>query len=325
MANSMYDGVRVWVIADEPSDACRERLGDARRLADTLDLRVGVLLLSSDGVTAQELIQYGADLVVSAGDTPDQQWDTSRKVRLATSILQPCVPVAMFAAGDPPSREWAAMLAAKQDWRHIGPALTVAKRADGLIVTRLDATGKRSRQILVASGQPVVVTMRAGVAEQWTSESPRTGKVVRVNPPSSDSCGVRSESIPADPATIDIRHANHLVAGGRGLGSKAGFDLLRQFASAIDASVAASRMAVDLGWIDFERQVGQTGKTVAPDLYIACGISGASHHLQGMRDAQHIIAINTDTNAPIFGVANLSIASDLFGVLETALNRLNRD
>ena len=117
-------------------------------------------------------------------------------------------------------------------------------------------------------------------------------------------------------------HANRLVAGGRGLGSKQGFNRLRQFAEKLGAGVAASRMAVDLGWVPYERQVGQTGRTVTPELYIACGISGASHHIQGMSQASHIVAINTDPNAPILKIAHLSLVADLHAILENAQRRL---
>jgi electron transfer flavoprotein alpha subunit len=121
--------------------------------------------------------------------------------------------------------------------------------------------------------------------------------------------------IPADPSEVDIRYAERIVAGGRGLGGADGFEQLARIAQLLNAGVAASRVAVDLGWIDRERQVGQTGKTVAPELYLACGISGASHHLAGIAEARHIIAINTDPNAPIFKVAHLGLVADLRAVL----------
>jgi electron transfer flavoprotein alpha subunit len=130
------------------------------------------------------------------------------------------------------------------------------------------------------------------------------------------------ESLPADARTIDVRYANRLVSGGRGLGGKEGFDKLREFAQKIGASVAASRMAVDLGWIEYERQVGQTGKTVKPELYIACGISGASHHLAGISGVEHIVAINTDAEAPIFRSAHLGLVADLYEVLEQSGKRI---
>ena len=112
-----------------------------------------------------------------------------------------------------------------------------------------------------------------------------------------------------------MRTVDRIVAGGRGLDGPDGFTLLGRFAKYLGASIAASRVAVDLGWIGSERQVGQSGKTVNPELYVACGISGASHHLAGMTGAKHIVAINRDPRAPIFDVAHLALVADLHQVL----------
>jgi electron transfer flavoprotein alpha subunit len=110
-------------------------------------------------------------------------------------------------------------------------------------------------------------------------------------------------------------------SGGKGVGGRDGFELLRHIADRLGAGVAASRMAVDLGWIEPDRQVGQTGKTVRPELYLACGISGASHHREGMSDSRHVVAINTDANAPLMQTAELALQADLHLVL-VELNRL---
>ncbi len=185
-----------------------------------------------------------------------------------------------------------------------------------LDVTILDASGRRSRRVRLVEEQPAIVTLRPSVAELLPEDRQRRGTWQQIDVSAEDEL-VRSEEIrPADPRTVDIRFANRLIAGGRGLGSQQGFDMLRRVADHLGASVAASRMAVDLGWIEVDRQVGQTGKTVAPDLYIACGISGASHHLAGMSEARHIVAVNIDSCAPIFKVADLSLVGDLYPILE---------
>ncbi|MCH8889520.1 MAG: electron transfer flavoprotein subunit alpha/FixB family protein, partial [Myxococcales bacterium] len=124
---------------------------------------------------------------------------------------------------------------------------------------------------------------------------------------------------------IDICDADRIVAGGRGLGGADGFQRLARVARVLKATVAASRVAVDLGWVDRARQVGQTGKTVAPALYLACGISGASHHLAGMAGARHIVAINIDPNAPIFKAAHLGLVADLHEVLSQLEARLGAE
>ena len=187
-----------------------------------------------------------------------------------------------------------------------------------LEATCLDPGGGLARLVSLGADDTAVATLRKGVGEPLPADPTRRGEVTMT------AIEVRREPvqvervIPADPLTVDIHFANRLVAGGRGLGSKEGFDLLRRLAAKLGAGVAASRMAVDLGWIEHARQVGQTGKTVAPDLYIACGISGASHHLEGIAGAKHIVAINTDPTAPIFKVAHLGLVANLHDVLKHA-------
>jgi electron transfer flavoprotein alpha subunit len=192
-------------------------------------------------------------------------------------------------------------------------------------LTGLDHSGRLARKIRLGREQAAILTLRPGVAEALPADATRQGEIVQREPVLRPEKVTRIRTIPADPSRVDIRHATRLVAGGRGLGSKAGFDTLRRFADKIGAGVAASRMAVDLGWIERERQVGQTGKTVAPDLYIACGISGASHHLEGMAGAKHIVALNTDPEAPIFRIAHLGLVADLYEVLERAEEALTTE
>jgi electron transfer flavoprotein alpha subunit len=220
----------------------------------------------------------------------------------------------VFIGGDPAAREWGALLAAKTGWEWISPVLLTRFRSKQLQITRLDASGRKACSITSSLERPVIVSMRDGVAEVLPESIGRTGIVEEIAIDQATST-IHSKRVPVVPAQSDIRDCRKLISGGRGLGSAAGFDLLRLVAEQLDAGVSASRMAVDQGWIEYERQVGQTGKTVQPDLYIACGISGASHHLDGMSSAKHIVAINSDPAAPIMKVAHLKLAADLHGVL----------
>ena len=348
--------VAVWVIDHGPTASCLERLGDARRIADSMESQVGVLLvesgipspstdfpnMSSDEISSK-LIQHGADLVLLAKRSSNNvdiraendEFEKSdecegtrvlaaiAKVDTAINAVAPFGVKIVFAGGEPASREWATLLAAKNGWLLISPVLMVQFRRGRRIVTRLDHSGRKSCQVELDEHETVVVTMRAGVAEACPVDDSRHGELSMV-PIVGEAQKIQSHVIPADPATGDIRDARRLVAGGRGLGSKQGFELLHEVADLLGAGVAASRMAVDLGWIDYERQVGQTGKTVSPDLYIACGISGASHHLEGMQDAKHIIAINTDSSSPIMSKAHLGLVADLYPVLQNVKQRLEK-
>jgi electron transfer flavoprotein alpha subunit len=300
-------------------EALCERLGDGRLLADRLGCGVGVFLTGADRSDALRLVARGADRVchVASSLPVESAVATAEKILLAEKARL------VLAAGDCSGREWAARLAARLGCRLVSPALSVkaageAAAGGGLEVTALDCSGRLARPVRIAAQEGVVVTLRPGVGEALPADPDRPGEVEAVEPAERETQAIRVKWIPADPATADIRDAGRLVAGGRGLGGREGFDLLRRFAARIGAGVAASRMAVDLGWIGHERQVGQTGKSVAPELYIACGISGASHHLDGISGARRIVALNTDPAAPIFKVAHLGLVADLYAVLDRA-------
>jgi electron transfer flavoprotein alpha subunit len=198
-----------------------------------------------------------------------------------------------------------------------------AQSAGRMLATVLDSAGQFARPIEIAANDTLVATIRAGVGEALTPDANRAGVVENIEIKKCPESVVQRRHLPADPRTADIRHLQRLVAGGRGLGGRAGFDRLRQVAHKLDAGIAATRAAVDAGWIEYERQVGQTGKTVKPDLYLACGISGASHHLEGISDSRHIISINSDPSAPIHQKAHLALVGDLYEVLDQLERRLN--
>lgn len=294
-----------------------ERLADARLLAGSEP--VGALIVGDGQRDAESLIRHGADHVCIV---PLPSVGQNTLVAAAATVLGPVAPRIVFASGDAFGRECACRLAARARWQLISPALLVRNHGDTLIVAALDPAGKRVRQATVAAGVTALVTLRPGVAEPLPADERRQGTVEVLELPAEPENVVERESLPADPASADIRHVRRLVAGGRGLGGAQGFDLLRRVARKLDAGVAASRVAVDLGWIEYERQVGQTGKTVQPDLYLACGISGASHHLEGMSSSAHIVAINTDPQAPLLAKSDLGLVADLHQVLEHLERRL---
>jgi electron transfer flavoprotein alpha subunit len=318
---------RTWVIDHRIDAATCERLGDARQLADARSESVGALIVGSHCDPAV-LIAAGADVVkivdplVSSGSGFDG--GSVFRALNAEAILAPIRPRLVLASGSPDGREWAARLAVRRTWRLFSPALQAAfDRAGRLVITALSACGRYSREAALGTDETAVLTLRTGVAEAVPPDANRTGTVERVSSVEIGEEPIRVEcEIPADPSEVDIRYAERIVAGGRGLGSADGFEQLARVAQILKAGVAASRVAVDLGWIDRERQVGQTGKTVTPALYLACGISGASHHLAGMAEARHIVAINTDSDAPIFKAAHLALVADLREVLSALETQL---
>jgi electron transfer flavoprotein alpha subunit len=199
-------------------------------------------------------------------------------------------------------------------------------RSGTIDVTAVEPGGKLSRSHRVQTSQPIVCTVRAGVAEVRHVPDPPEAAIDDIRVDLQDHARLTrvEKFLTADPATIDLRDAVRIVAGGRGTGGSKGMHLVAALAKALRASPAASRLAVDLGWAPRDRQVGQTGKIVQPDLYVACGISGASHHLAGMRDSRHIVAINSDPTAPIHEIAHLSLIGDLHRVVPAIQTNLRR-
>ena len=311
----------VWVLGAGMDDPFLERLGDARRVADAIGSTVGALAFGVSEEDARALIHHGADRVHRTGGRPG----TATLVATTIDTLVKHDARLVIAPGDPPGREWAAITAVRLGSTLVSPALMVEGHGAGFEIVGLDATGRLARTVSLGPGARAILTLRPGVGEAMPADSHRRGEIVAAALVEHSDRVLEREILPAEPATVDIRYAGRLVAGGRGVGTGEGFETLRRFAARIGAGVAASRMAVDLGWIEYERQVGQTGRTVTPDLYIACGISGASHHLEGMSGARRIVAINTDPEAPIFRVAHLGLVADLHDLLARFLARCNEE
>jgi len=334
--SAQVDSLHTWVIDDCVDAATYERLGDARQLADACSESVGALIVGSCR-DPEALIAAGADCVkiVEPAASADAASDSNsaagvarcgprNRTANAEAILATFRPRVVLASGSPDGREWAARLAVRRDWRLVSPALQAGVDREGRFeVTALSACGRYARNSILDSDETAVLTFKSGVAEAMPPDPDRTGTVERVGALEVGEEAVRVErKIAADPSEIDIRDADRVVAGGRGLDGADGFKQLERVAKFLNAAVAASRIAVDLGWIERERQVGQTGKTIAPALYLACGISGASHHLAGIAEARHVVAINTDPNAPIFKVAHLGLVADLHEVLSQVETQL---
>ena len=265
----------------------------------------------------QDLFHHGADVVTlvaleQPNPLPLDQPFCASETRLAAverwyREAQPRV-VLMAAAGD--GRQLASRVAARCEVQLFSPALSVRARGNRLEVTALHLDGKRAYQADLSGDQSAILVLNKDVGQPRPADSTRSGFLRQLLVTAEPEAILKSQLIAADPAKTDIQHLPRLVAGGQGVGGRDGFELLRTIAERLHAGVAASRMAVDLGWVERERQVGQSGKTVRPELYLACGISGASHHLEGMSQSRHIVAINTDPQAPIFRVAHLGLVAD---------------
>ena len=190
--------------------------------------------------------------------------------------------------------------------------------------TRPAFGGNIMATIMCPNHRPQMATVRPMVFQVPAMDSSRQGEIIveKVEPARLQSRTRVVKTVQSEAEQLNLAEAEVVVAGGRGLENSAGFELVQALADSLDGAVGASRAAVDNGWITYPHQVGQTGKTVASKLYVACGISGAIQHVIGMKSSETIVAINRDRNAPIFDVADYCVVGDLFSLLPPLVEKL---
>jgi len=318
------DQQRLWVVAEIQREGLQEStyevLTEVARLAAQRGDKVLVLLGCSmnDGVEkiAEELGGYGAEAVLPLTSTGQ---NSSRQIGTAIAALaKEFCPDAIFIAESIWGHDVAAWVAAELGTvlmtncvelsLSANRELTVTRHVYGdTVAVKFAATGE---QTLVASVQPGLFNVKKSFP----------GKTARLIERHSDWTGAVDpvhvlEFINADPKTVDIVDAERLVVGGKGMGTAQNYELIREAAEVISAAVGGTRVARDNGWVSLERQIGQTGKTVAPELLISCGVSGAIQHTMGLKETKCLVAINIDKHAPIHKLADLSIVDDAPKVL----------
>ncbi|MGD1992766.1 MAG: electron transfer flavoprotein subunit alpha/FixB family protein [Anaerolineae bacterium] len=315
----MGNDIFVWVEQFEGQVASPswEAIGTARRLSETLGGQVCACLFGQ-GVEdlAQEAIAYGADKVFVADDATLADFRVDPYAALLAQLAKDHEPAAI-------------LLGATFRGRDLGPAVSVDLQAgcvadcttltfeDGeFVATRPIYAGKLLCTTRVPEKRPAIFTLRPRAFVKPEPDLGRSGEVVSVAPAmEEDEICCKVVGFHETEGGVNLADAAIIVSGGRGVGGPEGFEPVRKLAQVLNAAVGASRAAVDAGWIPYEHQVGQTGKTVSPDLYIACGISGAIQHQAGMRTAKVIVAINKDPEAPIFQLAHYGVVDDLFKVV----------
>ena len=234
-------------------------------------------------------------------------------------------PVAVLAAHTPQGKDLAPRLAAALDAALATDCIQVSFNDGQVTVRRPVYAGKATAEVEFTDDSLKVITVRPRTVKAPELDAARSAEVIPVAVELPEQKTVLKEIIASDNARPDVTEAAIIVTGGRSLGSAENFSVIENFADSIGAAVGSSRAAVDAGYRPYRDQVGQTGKVVSPQVYIACGVSGAIQHLAGMRTSKHIVAINTDPEAPIFQVADYGIVGDLFEVVpllaEAAKNR----
>ena len=306
-----------------------ELLGDARKLALSIKGRAEVALLTSplksEGAV-RELRPYLQERLHLVEHSLLENYSTDTHLCALEVLLNRLRPRIVMLGATANGRDLGPRLAARMGMGYAPHSLLIRSGTAGrLDITRISHGGRVHVQSAWPMETPLIITMKPGVADAVaTHPSPRELNVERHTVDVRKNRVRAIEPIPADPKTQDIREAERVVSGGRGVGGPEGFAVIRELAYALHAAVGASRVAVDLGWIEYARQVGQTGKAVAPQLYVAVGISGASHHLMGMRSSDKIVAVNTDRQAPIFAVSHFGVLGDLHKVLPQLSDRIRQ-
>ncbi len=304
-----------------------ELLGIGRRLADQRGVQLVAVLLGHDtGETAEQLIGHGADVVYRIDHPALQQFTDDVYGAVLTALIKEHKPEIVLAGATAIGRSFIPGVATTL---HTGltadcTKLEIRSEDGALLQTRPAFGGNIMATIECPSTRPQMATVRPRVMKSLPYDGERTGKIIDVTPtPNQLKSRIQVlESVAAQGYKVNIQESDILVSGGRGLDNEKGFDLLRQLAETLNGDVSASRAAVDAGWIPYPHQVGQTGKTVAPKLYIACGISGAIQHVAGMQSADTIVAINRDKNAPIFDIADFGLVGDLYEIIPKLIAKI---
>lgn len=306
-----------------------ELLGKARELANTLNERVVAVFCGQDITKqAQTLIEYGADVVLCA-DAPElKDYLTEEYSQAIYQIILDRKPSIVLFGATTIGRDLGPRLSARLETGLTADCTKLEISEEGeLMMTRPAFGGNLMATIMCTDHRPQMSTVRPGVMQRMHRDETRQGEIINVEV-KFDASRFKVkllETIDNTDNTVDITEAKILISGGRGVGNQEGFNKLQELAEVVDAEVSASRAMVDSGVIMHDRQVGQTGKTVRPDLYMACGISGAIQHLAGMEDSDLIIAINKDKFAPIFQVADLGIVGDVQKIIPMLTERLKKE
>jgi electron transfer flavoprotein alpha subunit len=316
-----YQGVWVWVeqFQGEAASISWEMVGQGRRLADQrgTTLTACVLGHSVQGI-AKQAIAYGADRVFWVDDPSLAVYRTHPYARTLVDLVRQYRPEIFLLGASSRGRDLAGSVATEL---YTGltadcTGLDIDSETKLLRQTRPAFGGNIMATIICPNYRPQMATVRHRVFEMPEVDASREGQIVAVDPVmAEDDVATKVVDFIMEQGEVNLADAKIIVSGGRGVGGPEGFAPIRALAEVLGGAVGASRAAVDAGWIAYAHQVGQTGRTVRPDLYIACGISGAVQHLAGMGTAKVIVAINKDADAPIFGVANYGIVGDLFQVV----------
>lgn len=314
----------VWIFAEQRqgviTPVVKELLGEGRKLAGAIGTDVCAVLLGNDiGHLAQELIRYGADKVYLADHPMLENFTTDAYTKVITDAIEEYKPEIVLYGATHIGRDLAPRIAARVNTGLTADCtkLEIDPEDKKIMQTRPAFGGNLMATIICPDHRPQMSTVRPGVMEKLEPDDSRQGEVIHVEVKLT-AADIRTqvlEIVKSAKEMVSLTDADVIVSGGRGLSNAEGFEVIKKLADAMGGVVGASRAAVDSGWIDHSHQVGQTGTTVKPKIYVACGISGAIQHLAGMQSSDIIIAINKNPRAPIFDVADYGLVGDLYEIV----------
>lgn len=312
----------VWTIAEQRNGEIRkityEIVSEGRRLADALGQELTVILLGSNiKGTAAELGEYGADKVLVADDSRLEPYTTDAYVSVISELVKANDPQILILGASVQGKDLAGRLAASLDVGMAQDCTAFAVEDGNLVATRPIYAGKAYAKVTFENSLPQMAAARPKVMSINEPDAFRSAEVIDASFTLDDG-DLKTKVIDVakdESGKVDLTEADKIVSGGRGMKGPENYKILEELADVIGASVGASRAAVDAGWRPQSDQVGQTGKVVSPNLYVACGISGAIQHLAGMSTSKVIVAINKDEDAPIFQRADYGVVGDLFDVV----------
>lgn len=307
-----------------------ELLGKGKELAKKLDEKLTAVILGYNvSNLCNELIYYGADEVICVDNKKLEMYVTETYTKGMFEVIKSKNPEIVLIGATTIGRDLAPRVSARI---HTGltadcTSLEIDENTKGLLMTRPAFGGNIMATIICPEHRPQMSTVRPGVMQKLEKDTTRIGSIDLFNIcfEEKDMNVKVLDYIEENIKKINIEDANILISAGRGIGSKENMDTLYELADLLGAEVSSSRALVDAGWVDKSRQVGQTGKTVRPDLYLACGISGAIQHLAGMEESEFIVAINKNIEAPIFEVADVGIVGDVNKVVKELINNLKNN
>ncbi|HEY3313710.1 MAG TPA: electron transfer flavoprotein subunit alpha/FixB family protein [Bacillota bacterium] len=318
----------IWAFVEardgKPRKISLEAIGKGRQLATARGVRLAAVVIGADvGAAAEEVAKYGPDLVYVAEDERLKDYNTEPYTRVLGDLIKENGPAVVIFGVSVLAKDLAARLAAR-----LGAALAgdvIGLEGDGELVATRPVYAGKAQVKLGFKGDPILLTIRPNVFPAATANG-KSGEVIKVAPKLEDKDfrATVKETIVPKKERVDVLEADVIVSGGRGMKGPENYVILEKLADLLGAAVGASRAAVDAGWRPYSDQVGQTGKVVGPNLYIACGISGAIQHQVGMSSSKVIVAVNKDPDAPIFKICDYGIVGDLFEVVPAVTEEVKK-